>query len=76
MEITVPALGEVEEVTVLQWLKREGEEVEAGEAVVEVEADKAVFVVEAPAAGRLGRILVNSGDKARPGQPLAELHTQ
>jgi|Deesub1362A_J573_1020465.scaffolds.fasta_scaffold17495_2 pyruvate/2-oxoglutarate dehydrogenase complex dihydrolipoamide acyltransferase (E2) component len=73
MEITVPALGEVQEVTVLQWLKGEGEEVEAGEAVVEVEADKAVFVVESPAAGRITRILIGAGDRARPGQPLAEL---
>lgn len=73
MNIVVPDLGEVGEVTVVRWLKREGEEVEAGEAVVEVEADKAVFVVESPSAGVIHRIAVPEGQLARPGAVLGHV---
>ncbi|MGC9529761.1 MAG: lipoyl domain-containing protein [Candidatus Bipolaricaulaceae bacterium] len=70
MEITVPPLGDVEAVTVVRWLKAAGDQVRAGEAVAEVEAAKAVFVVESPAGGRLTEIRVQAGDTARPGQVL------
>ena len=73
MDIVVPDLGDVGEVKVARWLKRNGEEVESGEAVVEVEADKAVFVVEAQAAGVLDRIVVGEGQIARPGEAIARL---
>ena len=47
-EIYVPELGEsVTEATVGKWLKSEGEEVTAGEPVVELETDKVNFEVEA-----------------------------
>lgn len=71
MDIVVPDLGDVGEVKVVRWLKRNGEEVEAGDAVAEVEADKAVFVVEAPAAGILDRIVVGEGQFTRPGEAIA-----
>ncbi|MFH1609239.1 MAG: lipoyl domain-containing protein [Candidatus Bipolaricaulota bacterium] len=73
MDIVVPELGEVGEVKLVRWLKSAGEKVEAGEAVAEVEADKAVFVVEAPAAGLLDRVLVAEGQTTRPGEPIAHL---
>ena len=73
MDITVPPLGEVEEVTLVRWLKGVGEEVEAGEAVAEVEADKAIFVIEAPTAGRIDKLLVPKGAKAKPGAAIARL---
>lgn len=69
----MPDLGEVGEVKLVRWLKSIGEAVEAGEAVAEVEADKAVFVIEAPAAGLLGRVLVAEGQTTRPGEPIAHL---
>lgn len=75
MDITVPFLGDVEEVTLVRWLKRVGEEVQAGEAVAEVEADKAVFVIEAPAAGRLTAALVGEGERVPPGGAIGRLET-
>jgi pyruvate dehydrogenase E2 component (dihydrolipoamide acetyltransferase) len=48
----------MEEGRVLQWLKKEGEPVESGDVVVEVETDKATMEVEAMAAGVLRKILV------------------
>jgi len=73
LDITVPLLGDVEQVTLVRWLKRAGEEVQAGEAVAEVEADKAVFVIEAPAAGRLAEALVPEGGRVRPGEAIGRL---
>jgi len=46
-----------------------------GEAVAEVEADKAVFVIEAPAAGTL-RNRKPEGLKVRPGEVIAVIETE
>jgi 2-oxoglutarate dehydrogenase E2 component (dihydrolipoamide succinyltransferase) len=73
MDIVVPDLGEVGEVKLVRWLAAPGDEVEAGDAVAEVEADKAVFVIEAPAAGTLGLVLVAEGQTTRPGELIAHL---
>lgn len=72
VELVVPDLGEVEEVVLVRWLKAEGEEVEVGEAVAEVEADKAVFVLEAPAAGILTH-RKPEGLRVRPGEAIAAI---
>jgi 2-oxoglutarate dehydrogenase E2 component (dihydrolipoamide succinyltransferase) len=72
LDLVVPDLGEVEEVTLLRGLKGEGEEVEVGEAVAEVEADKAVFVIESPAAGFL-RGRKSPGVKVKPGEAIAQI---
>jgi 2-oxoisovalerate dehydrogenase E1 component len=46
----------VSEGKIVRWLKAEGEPVASGEVVAEIETDKAVVEIEAPASGRLGRI--------------------
>lgn len=58
----------IEEATVLRWLKTEGEQIMEGEVIVEFETAKAVQEVEAPASGRLSKILV------APGQSIAVNH--
>lgn len=58
--------------TVGAWLRREGDEVTAGEPVVEIESDKATMELEAPAAGVL-RPLVREGESVPVGTPLAEI---
>lgn len=51
-ELFIPKLGQtVEEVTLINWLVKEGDKVEAGQGVLEVETDKAIFTVESPADG-------------------------
>ncbi len=51
-ELFIPKLGQtVEEVTLLNWLVNDGEKVEQGQEVLEVETDKAVFNVEAVESG-------------------------
>jgi pyruvate dehydrogenase E2 component (dihydrolipoamide acetyltransferase) len=63
--ILMPALSPtMTEGTLARWLKREGDAVKAGEALCEIETDKATMEVEAVDEGRLGRILVAGGTKA------------
>lgn len=76
MDLTIPDLGEVQEVTFLRWLKGAGETVEAGEAVAEVEADKAVFVIEAPVAGILRALCAQEGQRLSPGQKIGEIQPE
>ena len=71
-ELTMPKLGEVmEEAVVLSWKAKEGEAVEAGQIVLEIETDKAVAEVESPAAGILRKILVPEGETVPVNTPLA-----
>ena len=61
-KIVMPKYGlQQDEGKVVQWLKNEGEKVEKGEGLVEVETDKAVFEYESPEAGVLRKILVTEG---------------
>jgi len=51
-ELFIPKLGQtVEEVTLINWLVKEGDKVETGQGILEVETDKAVFTVESSADG-------------------------
>jgi pyruvate/2-oxoglutarate dehydrogenase complex dihydrolipoamide acyltransferase (E2) component len=71
-ELTLEQLtSEMEYGTVTRWLKREGESVGRGEALVEVEAEKANHEIEAPVAGTIESILVEEGDEVKVGTPLA-----
>ena len=72
----MPPMGEsVSEGTILEWRKREGDEVAAEETLVEVSTDKVDAEVPAPAAGTISKILVSEGDTVEVGQKLAEITT-
>ena len=68
-EIHVPELGEsVNEATIGKWLKEEGDQVKAGEALVELETDKVNFEVEAEQDGRRRAVpRARKGAHRRPG---------
>lgn len=69
--IVVPEMGEsVVEATVVRWLKKEGEHVSPGEAVVELETEKANFEVGAEKGGVLVRIDKNEEDDVMVGDVL------
>jgi pyruvate dehydrogenase E2 component (dihydrolipoamide acetyltransferase) len=58
----MPKLGEVmEEGTVASWRVREGQTVQEGEILLEIETDKATAEIESPASGVVTRILVPEG---------------
>src|SRR5690348_173093 len=76
VEIRVPTLGEsIVEATVGRWFKREGDRVDSGETLVELETDKVNVPVEANAAGVLERITHPEGDTVSPNEVLALLNT-
>ena len=63
--------AEMEYATVTRWLKREGEQVTAGEPLVEVEAEKANYELAAPVSGVVQSILAVEGDEVKLGATLA-----
>ncbi len=71
MKILVPELGEsVIEATVGRWLKREGDRVAVGEAMVELETEKVNLEVGAERAGVLARIERKEGEAVKIGDVL------
>ncbi|MFE9905638.1 lipoyl domain-containing protein [Streptomyces achromogenes] len=70
-DVVLPALGEpATEATVVRWLKKVGEPVEAGEPLVEVETAKVNTEIEAPASGVLRQIVIAEDETAQPGDTL------
>lgn len=73
IDIKVPAVGEsITEVTLLKWIKKEGEYVERDEIIAELESEKATFEVNAEQAGTLKR-LAAEGDTILIGSILAQI---
>ena len=74
-EILMPALSPtMEEGTLAKWLVKEGDTVNAGDIMAEIETDKATMEFEAVDAGTLGRILVADGTEGvRVNTPIAVL---
>src|SRR3989304_2701845 len=73
-EIVMPRLSDtMSEGTVGKWLKREGEQVEKGEILAEIETDKATMELESFHSGVLGRILIPEGKTVPIGVPIAIL---
>src|SRR3954470_18181825 len=76
-KIVVPDLGEsVVEATVGEWLKKEGERVEAGEALVSLETDKVDLDVSATQSGVLGKIERKTGEDVKIGDLLAVIEEE
>ena len=71
-EITMPKLSDtMEEGKILRWLKRPGDKVARGEALAEVETDKADMVLESFEEGVLDQIKLNEGESAPVGAVIA-----
>ena len=71
-QIVMPKMSDtMEEGVVVKWLKREGDHVTSGEALAEIETDKAVLELEASTAGVLRKILAQEDSKVPVGQLLA-----
>lgn len=73
-EIVMPALEMAQERGLLvRWLKAEGEFVQKGEPLMEIETDKALTEIESPDSGTLSRISAQPGDEVPVGQVIAVL---
>ncbi len=77
IEIKVPAPGEsVSEVTIANWLKKEGEWVDMDQPIAEFESDKATFEVNAEKAGVIEKLIGNVGDTIPVGSVVAVINTE
>ena len=77
VDVKVPQLSEsVAEATLLQWKKRPGEAVAADEIIIEIETDKVVLEVPAPAAGVMAQIIKNDGDSCVSDEVIARIDTE
>ena len=75
VEMKVPTVGEsITEVTVAQWLKKDGEFVEMDEIICELESDKATFELTAEKSGVL-KIEANEGDTIEIGSLICKIDT-
>ncbi|HEY6410594.1 MAG TPA: dihydrolipoamide acetyltransferase family protein [Ktedonobacteraceae bacterium] len=72
--VILPALGMSQDTgKIVQWLKKEGEQVIKGEPLAEIETDKATVEIEAPADGVLAHITAAVGDDVPVGQVIASI---
>ena len=73
----MPRMGEsIMEGTILKWLKKEGDQIEQDDSVLEVATDKVDTEVPATQSGILKKILVQEGEVAEVGKPIAIIEQQ
>jgi pyruvate dehydrogenase E2 component (dihydrolipoamide acetyltransferase) len=73
-DVTMPRLSDsMEEGTILKWIVSEGDEVEKGQELVEIETDKANMTYEADTSGTLIEIVVSEGDTVPLGEVIARI---
>jgi len=71
--VSVPDLGGIDEVEVIEICVKSGDNIEAEEALIVLESDKATMEVPAPFSGVVAEIKVNLGDKVSTGSLVAEM---
>jgi 2-oxoglutarate dehydrogenase E2 component (dihydrolipoamide succinyltransferase) len=77
IEVKVPQLSEsVAEATLLDWHKKEGERVSRDENLIDIETDKVVLELPAPADGVLVRILKKAKESVGSGDVIAQIDTE
>lgn len=71
-EVIMPKMGDgMEEGTLLEWLKKDGEKVKSGEVIGTIQTDKATLELESPGSGTLTGILLAAGGTVPVGKPIA-----
>lgn len=73
MKVVMPQIGmTMQEATIVNWLKKDGEAIEKGEPMVEIETEKMSNTIEAPASGTL-KVLAAEDDVIPCGEEIAEI---
>lgn len=73
-EVIMPKMGDgMEEGTLVEWLKKEGDEVKSGEVIGTIQTDKATLELEAPGKGTLAGFLIQPGQTVPVGVPIAAI---
>jgi pyruvate dehydrogenase E2 component (dihydrolipoyllysine-residue acetyltransferase) len=69
-EISVPDIGDFEDVDVIEVLVKAGDAVQAEQSLITVESDKATMEIPSPAAGVVKELRIKKGDKVSKGSPI------
>jgi len=73
-EVIMPKMGDgMEEGTLVEWLKKDGDKVKSGEVIGTIQTDKATLELEAPGSGTLTGILLEAGGTVPVGKPIAAI---
>ena len=73
-EVIMPKMGDgMEEGTLLEWLKKDGDKVKSGEVIGTIQTDKATLELEAPGSGTLSGILLAAGGTVPVGKAIAAI---
>ena len=74
--MVMPKMGEsIMEGTILKWLKKEGDNINEDESVLEVATDKVDTEIPSTCSGKIIKILVEEGDIVKVGRPIAVIET-
>jgi 2-oxoglutarate dehydrogenase E2 component (dihydrolipoamide succinyltransferase) len=77
VDVKVPVLSEsVAEATLVSWHKKQGDHVDRGENLIDIETDKVVLELPAPSAGVLSKIIKRDGDTVVSGEVIAAIDTE
>jgi pyruvate dehydrogenase E2 component (dihydrolipoamide acetyltransferase) len=73
-DVIMPKMGDgMEEGTLLEWLRKDGEKVKSGEVIGTIQTDKATLELEAPATGTLAGLLIHGGETVPVGKAIAAI---
>ena len=73
-EVIMPKMGDgMEEGTLLEWLKKDGDKVKSGEVIGTIQTDKATIELESPGSGTLTGFLLKGGETVPVGVPIAAI---
>ena len=76
IEVRMPKLGlTMETGTIVKWLKKEGDRVEKDEVIANIETEKLIGEIKAPASGVLEKILKKEGEEVPGGEVVAIIKT-
>ena len=77
VEVIMPRLGqEMTHGTIVEWYKKDGDQIKEGEPIFQVETEKATIDVEAEVSGTLKQILVHEDEEVPVGQIVALIQTE
>jgi 3-oxoacyl-[acyl-carrier-protein] synthase-3 len=76
LPLFLPAQGSAEtEATIIEWYVREGEEVDKGQPLAQIDSAKSAFDFESPCAGKIVRLFYQAGETVPYDQPILEIET-
>jgi dihydrolipoamide dehydrogenase len=73
VEVTLPDIGDFEQVDIIEILVAPGDRVEAEDSIITLESDKATMDIPSPHAGVVKKLLVKAGEKISRGGPILQL---